>query len=180
MIDWWIQFIKALWILLPAYAANGTPPLSKGKKPIDFNRNFIDGKRIFGDGKTIEGTSLGLATGFLVGALQTFGHPFLNSYAMKLGFYLPQMSLFIGFLIPLGALVGDMVASFVKRRLGLPRGANVPLLDQWNFVIGSVVFVIWFTEITAFMFLIMLLITPIVHRIANVIAYKIKIKREPW
>jgi CDP-2,3-bis-(O-geranylgeranyl)-sn-glycerol synthase len=80
----------------------------------------------------------------------------------------------------LGALSGDLVGSFIKRRIGLKRGSDVPLLDQWNFIIGSVLFVYWFTEITIWMFLIMLVITPIVHRVANIIAHRIKIKREPW
>lgn len=69
---------------------------------------------------------------------------------------------------------------FHKRRFGLNRGADVPLLDQWNFIIGAVIFSYFFTQITIWMFLIMLLITPIVHRTANFIAYKIKVKKEPW
>ena len=180
MVDWWIQFIKALWLLLPAYAANGSPPLSRGIHPLDFKRNFIDGKRILGDGKTFEGTFLGLTAGFLVGALETFSYPFLNNYLINFNISLPPMNLFIGFMISFGALIGDMVASFIKRRFNLPRGADVPLMDQWNFVIGAIVFTFWLTEINIFMIIIMFLITPIVHRIANIIAYKIKIKREPW
>lgn len=180
MVDWWVQFIKALWLLLPAYAANGFPPLARGKKPLDYKKNFFDGKRILGDGKTFEGTFLGLTAGFAVGGLETIFYPVLNAYAMKFNAYLPPMSLFIGFLISFGALFGDMVASFIKRRFNLPRGADVPLLDQWNFIIGSVLFIIWFTEVTPFMLLIMLLMTPVVHRIANIIAYKTKLKNEPW
>jgi len=180
MVDWWVQFIKALWILFPAYAANGFPPLAGGKRPLDFKKNFIDGKRILGDGKTIEGTLLGLTIGFLIGALETLVYPFLNAYAIEFNTYLPSMSLFIGLMISLGALTGDITASFVKRRFNLPRGANVPLLDQWNFIIGAVFFTIWFTEITPFMFVIMLLMTPIVHRLTNIVAYKTGLKTEPW
>ena len=180
MVNWWVEFLKALWLLLPAYAANGSPPLSKGTRPLDFKKNFIDGKRILGDGKTFEGTFLGLSTGFLVGALQTFFYSFLNKYLINLNDSLPPMTLFLGFMISFGALFGDAVASFIKRRFGLPRGADVPLMDQWNFVIGMIVFTFWLIEMDIFMIIIMLLITPILHRVANIIAYKIKIKREPW
>lgn len=176
----WIAFVKAVWLLLPAYAANGSPPFAKGKRSIDLNKNFLDGKRIFGNGKTAEGTALGIVMGFLVGAIETFLYSPLNSYAIKFGFSLPTMNLFIGFMIAVGVLVGDMAASFIKRRFNLPRGADVPLLDQWNFVIGFVVFTFWFTEITVTMLVIMFLITPVVHRIANIVAYKIKLKKEPW
>jgi CDP-2,3-bis-(O-geranylgeranyl)-sn-glycerol synthase len=162
------------------YAANGFPPLAKGEIPIDLNKNFFDGNRILGDGKTFEGFSLGLLAGFLIGALETYLYPNLNAYAMEYNAELPYMSLHIAFLLAFGALFGDIVGSFVKRRFGLPRGADVPLLDQWNFVLGALLFSFWFTDITIWMVLIMLLITPLVHRIANIIGHKLKVKKEPW
>jgi CDP-2,3-bis-(O-geranylgeranyl)-sn-glycerol synthase len=180
MIYWWVQFVKTLWILFPAYAANGFPPLARGKRPLDFKKNFFDGKRILGDGKTIEGTLLGLIIGFLIGALETFTYPFLNAYAISFDTYLPFMSLFVGLMISIGTLVGDMASSFFKRRLNLPRGTKVILLDQLNFIIGTVVFTFWFTEITPYMILIMILMTPVIHRIANIVAYKLRLKKEPW
>jgi len=180
MVDFFIEFVKALLIIFPAYAANGFPPLARGIRPIDLKRNWIDKNRIFGDGKTIEGFSFGLFAGFLIGSLEAYLYPDLNAYAMQYGVQLPFISFFIGFMIALGALCGDLAGSFLKRRFKLKRGADVPLLDQWNFIIGAVLFSLWFTEITIWMFLIMLAITPIVHRIANIIAHKIKIKKEPW
>jgi CDP-2,3-bis-(O-geranylgeranyl)-sn-glycerol synthase len=180
MVDLFIEFVKSLIIIFPAYAANGFPPLSRGIRPIDFGKNWLDRRRIFGDGKTYEGFALGVFAGTLIGVLEAYLYPDLNAYAMQFGFSLPTISLTIGFLIALGAMCGDLAGSFIKRRMGLGRGADVPLLDQWNFIIGSVVFVYFFTQITIWMFLIMLLITPVVHRLANIIAHKIKIKREPW
>lgn len=179
-IDIWVEFVKALFILFPAYAANGFPPLARGHRPIDFGKKWFDKKRIFGDGKTIEGFGFGLFAGFVIGALESYLYPDLNSYAMQYGVKLPLINLPVAFLIALGALCGDLAGSFIKRRFGLKRGSDVPLLDQWNFIIGAVLFAYLFTEITVWMFLIMLVITPVVHRIANIIAHKIKIKREPW
>jgi CDP-2,3-bis-(O-geranylgeranyl)-sn-glycerol synthase len=180
MVDLFVEFVKALLIIFPAYAANGFPPLARGHRPIDMKRNWLDKNRIFGDGKTFEGFGFGLFAGFVIGALESYLYPDLNSYAMQYGVKLPLINLYIAFLIALGALSGDLIGSFLKRRLGLKRGADVPLLDQWNFIIGAVLFVYWFTDITIWMFLIMLLITPIVHRVANIIAHRIKIKKEPW
>ena len=179
MIDLWVEFVKALIILFPAYAANGFPPLANGKRPIDMKKSFRN-NRIFGDGKTIEGFALGLFVGFLIGALESYLYPGLNAYAMQYGVNLPMINLLTGFMISFGALFGDLAGSFIKRRFGLVRGAGVPLLDQWNFVIGAILFSLWFTEISIWMFLIMLLITPVVHRAANIIAHKLKIKKEPW
>jgi CDP-2,3-bis-(O-geranylgeranyl)-sn-glycerol synthase len=180
MVDLFVEFVKALLIIFPAYAANGFPPLTRGHRPIDMKRNWLDKNRIFGDGKTFEGFGFGLFAGFVIGALESYLYPDLNSYAMQYGVKLPLISLPIAFLIALGALSGDLIGSFLKRRFRLKRGADVPLLDQWNFIIGAVLFVYWFTDITIWMFLIMLVITPIVHRIANIIAHRIKIKKEPW
>lgn len=180
MVDLFVEFVKSLLIIFPAYAANGFPPLARGSKPIDLGKKWVDRNRIFGDGKTIEGFGFGLFAGFVIGALETYLFPSLNDYALQYGVQLPLISLFIGFMIAFGALCGDLGGSFIKRRLKLKRGSDVPLLDQWNFIIGAVAFVYFFTTITIWMFLIMLLITPIVHRMANIIAHKIKVKREPW
>jgi len=179
MVDLFVEFVKSLLIIFPAYAANGFPVLARGKKPIDLGKKLL-GNRIFGDGKTFEGFGFGLFSGFLIGALESYLYPDLNAYAMQYGVQLPLINLFIGFMIAFGALSGDLAGSFIKRRFGLKRGSDVPLLDQWNFIIGAVIFAYFFTQITIWMFLIMLLITPIFHRTANFIAYKIKVKKEPW
>jgi len=180
MVDLWFEFVKAIFILLPAYAANGFPPLARGRIPIDFKKKWFDKKRILGNGKTFEGFILGLIVGSWVAVLEYSLYPLLNAYAMQFNVSFPTMNLFIGFIISFGALSGDLAGSFIKRRFRLKRGADVPLLDQWNFVIGAVLFGFWFTEITIWMFLLMLLITPLVHRIANIIAHKLKVKKEPW
>jgi CDP-2,3-bis-(O-geranylgeranyl)-sn-glycerol synthase len=148
MVDLFIEFVKALLIIFPAYAANGFPPLANGKRPMDMKRKWFDGKRIFGNGKTFEGFTFGLFIGFLVGSLEAYLYPELNAYAMQFGVNLPLINLFIGFMISLGALCGDLGGSFIKRRLKLKRGDHFPLLDQWNFIIGAVLFVMWFTEVT--------------------------------
>jgi CDP-2,3-bis-(O-geranylgeranyl)-sn-glycerol synthase len=178
--DLWFELVKAMFILLPAYAANGFPPLARGILPIDFKRKWLDENRILGDGKTIEGFGIGLIAGSFVGILETFTLPLVNSYAAMWNVQIPEMSFLIGFLISLGALCGDLGGSFIKRRLGLPRGKEVLFLDQWNFVIGSIIFVFMFTEITIWMILIMLLITFVIHRIANIIGHKLRVKKEPW
>ena len=178
--DLWLEFVKAMFILLPAYAANGFPPLARGSLPIDFKKKWFDGNRILGDGKTFEGFGIGLISGTFVGVLETLVEPVLNSYAVVWNVKIPPMNFLIGFLISLGALCGDLAGSFIKRRLGLQRGKEVLFLDQWNFVIGSIIFVFMFTEITIWMILMMLLITFVIHRIANIFGHKLKVKKVPW
>jgi CDP-2,3-bis-(O-geranylgeranyl)-sn-glycerol synthase len=180
MVDLWLEFVKAMFILLPAYAANGFPPLARGSLSIDFKKKWLDGNRILGDGKTIEGFSIGLIAGTFVGVIEGLIQPFINSFAAMWNVQIPAMNFLVGFLIALGALCGDVCGSFIKRRLKLKRGEEVLFLDQWNFVIGSIIFAFMFTEITLWMILLMLLITFVIHKIANVIGHKLRVKKEPW
>ncbi len=178
--DIWVAFVNAWWILLPAYIANLFPPLARGVWPIDRGKNFIDGRRILGDGKTFEGFGLGVFVGTLFGALEAYLYPQLNAIAQSYGAELSYMNLTIGFMIALGALVGDLAGSFIKRRRGMKRGADAPLLDQLNFVVGAVVFSYFLTKITLTMMIIMFIMTPILHRLFNILGHKLKLKREPW
>ncbi|MGB3943544.1 MAG: CDP-archaeol synthase, partial [Methanothrix sp.] len=88
--------------------------------------------------------------------------------------------------LSLGAMAGDIVASFFKRRMGMERGAALFLVDQLDFVIGSwaLTFLLapaWFYEnFTLEVMLIVLIVTPVLHRVTNIIGYKMKAKKEPW
>ncbi len=123
-------------------------------------KKFFDGKRILGDGKTVEGFLMGVTVGSFVGFL--------------LG------DVFFGFLSGLGAMTGDALGSFVKRRLGLKRGEFFYPWDQIDFLIGAYLFLAPFYHINIYHALIILALTPVVHLLANVIAYALKIKKEPW
>ena len=179
MVDLWVQFLCAWWILFPATAANVFPPLFKGRTPVDLGRN-LKRHRIFGPGKTFKGAFVGILAGTIVGAAETLLAPSINAYAANFGVVFPTMTFFVGFMIALGAVVGDMAGSFLKRRLNLERGAKVPLLDQLDFVIGAIVFSYFFTEISIYMVLIMVILIPLIHRLACIIGYRLKVKKEPW
>jgi CDP-2,3-bis-(O-geranylgeranyl)-sn-glycerol synthase len=180
MVDLLVELVKSLLILFPAYAANGFPPLARGSLPIDFHKKWLDGSRILGDGKTIEGFSIGIIAGTFVGIIEMLVQPQINSYAQIFGVQIPTMSFPIALMISLGTLFGDMGGSFIKRRLNLERGKEVIFLDQWNFIIGSLLFIFLLTPITIWMVIIMLAITFVVHRAANIGGYVLKVKKVPW
>lgn len=180
MIDLWLEFVTALWILIPMYAANGFPPLARGKHPIDFGKKLKDGKRIFGDGKTIEGFALGVGMGTFYGAIEMYLYPVFVMYAAIWGANIPAMTLPAAFMLSLGALVGDLCGSFIKRRAGFDRGANVPLLDQLNFVAGGIVFALPFIKISLWTAGIAFIITPVIHRVVCMAGYMLKFKQVPW
>ncbi len=181
------QIIAALWFMLPAYIPNSAAVLFKGKTPMDFGKNFIDGRRILGKGKTWRGFFGGSLTGFLVGIFQNSIAPFLPQP------YFPPFSHEIltatGILLCLsfGAMLGDSTGSFIKRRLGIGSGGRAFLLDQLTFVFVAWLLVYVFYP-TFFLYafgnvpavVTILILTPLIHRVVNIIAYKMGKKPVPW
>ena len=157
----------ALEFIFPAYVANAVPVLAGGGRPLDRGRNFLDGKPIFGKNKTIRGFLVGLMMGTVVGLAESLVFKYPLSF---------------GFAISLGALVGDLAGAFIKRRLGLPPGELLPIVDQIDFIAGAIVFSLpislqwlsWELAVTV------LIITPPIHLLTNFGAYKLGLKSNPW
>jgi CDP-2,3-bis-(O-geranylgeranyl)-sn-glycerol synthase len=154
----WI--FETIWLFLPAYFANASPVVLGGGGPIDGGVNWIDGKPLLGSHKTVKGTVLGIAVGTIVGVLQG------NSIG--------------GFLQAGGAILGDIVFSFLKRRVDLEPGASFPFVDQLDFIIFAVIlsFPVQSTALNQ-VFAILVLTFPI-HYITNFIAYWLRLKKHPW
>lgn len=174
--------ITAIWLMLPAYLPNNFAAIFGGGVPIDMGRNFADGKRIFGGGKTVRGTVAGTAAGVAVGLMQNQVAPLLGLPSFGDG--RTQLLILVG--LSLGAMLGDLAASFVKRRMGMERGAAFILLDQIDFVLGCWALTLllspsWFlANFTSPVIIIVLIVTPVLHRLTNIIGYRIGAKREPW
>jgi len=162
-----------LLFLLPIYVTNASAMVFGGKTPLDLNIIWRDGRPILGKGKTFQGTFFGVFFGTLTALLLWAIFP-LQTAEMTGNFVA------FGFLISLGAVIGDLVKSFIKRRLGKKSGEEFLLADQLDFVIGALVFGWVFFAPTALQILVMILATIVVHRIANWIAFKTKLKTVPW
>jgi len=174
------ELIIGLWIIIPAYAANGFAPLAHGKRRIDFGKKLADGRYIFGPGKTWEGFIFAVFIGTLFGSLEIFLYPYLEPIAAVNGIHLLKLSLLSVFLISLGAMVGDLVGSFIKRRVGIERGEPAPLLDQLDFVFGAFLFLYPVLEVSSLAFILIILITPVIHFISSIIGHAIGVKKVPW
>jgi CDP-2,3-bis-(O-geranylgeranyl)-sn-glycerol synthase len=178
------EIIKALWIILPAYIANCFPTLTrlffKKTHPIDFEK-YYKGNRILGDGKTLEGLLFGLLGGWLISRIQLSSFMIFNAwFLLNFNQSIPVISLYAGLALIFGALIGDMLGSFIKRRLGMVRGQSFLFLDQLTFLVFALLFAFAFIEINIWTVIILLLITPIIHRVANIIGYFLKLKMVPW
>ena len=170
----WELFVHTLQIALPAYIANASPTflIKLRKHPIDFGLKY-NGQRLLGEGKTIEGFILASLMGYLAGLLEL---QIIAGISYNFLVIPPIVFLFIG----IGAMIGDMTGSFIKRRMKLKRGENAGLLDMIDFIIGAFILAAFFIQYSPWCFVIALIITPIVHRVANIIGYRIGVKKEPW
>ncbi len=175
----------ALWLGLPAWFANGMPLIFGGGTPIDLGKNFRDGKRILGDGKTIRGFIAGLLSGIIVTYIQTLFIPQTLDLIKEYTILTPNVyeiintNLLRGCLLSLGALFGDLLGSFIKRRRGMKRGEMFLGMDQLGFIIFAILFALPVIQPDVIFVLILLGISFIAHILANVISYLIGIKNEP-
>ena len=90
------------------------------------------------------------------------------------------MTVIIAFLISVLAMFGDALASFFKRRLSLERGKGVPLLDQLDFLILPLPLVIILSKISYLSLILILVVTPPIHFLFNLLAYHLGLKEVPW
>ncbi len=184
-----ILLLLGFWYVLPAYIANGFAVFAKfikSRHPIDGSRNFRDDQPIFGPGKTWEGFLIGFSSGVLIGFLQVITAPYLFALIIQYLYLPPEfypvvfVTVPLVILVALGALVGDLIGSFFKRRLKIARGRPAPILDQLDFLIMAMLLGALITPIPLVLAIFLLIVTPLIHLLANIIGYLLRLKQEPW
>lgn len=180
--------LNGLWLFVPAMLSNTFATMFGGKTKIDFGKSW-HGKRIFGDGKSWSGFIGGGFSAACVGFV-IIGISYLTDSVDTWGYGEFYRNIGIVLCLAYGALFGDLCAAFIKRRLGMERGHKAPILDQYDFVAGAFlittiffhdwIFATYFDGWRICAFIIILLTMFFIHRIANIIGYKIGLKKEPW
>jgi CDP-2,3-bis-(O-geranylgeranyl)-sn-glycerol synthase len=166
-----LEIFYALYYIFPAYCANGAPVLFGGGKPIDGGKMFRDGKPIFGPHKTIRGFVFGILIGTFVGWVQEVLGPSVG---------LPKGSIILGFVLSLGALMGDLLGSFIKRRMNLKSGARLLVSDQLDFMLMALLFSLPVQPPTLTYAIIIIVLTAPIHLMVNIMAYLLRLKKTPW
>ncbi len=104
-------------LLFLLLVANGAPVIARkmlpnvAANPIDCGKVFIDRQPLLGHSKTIRGV-------------------FASLICTTCTAILLDMNIVVGVLIAVGAMLGDLFASFVKRRLHIQPSGQALLLDQ--------------------------------------------------
>ena len=175
-----IACVTTLYFILPAYFSNGGGLVFGGGLPVDFGKKDSKGNRWIGDGVTWRGLFGGTLIGIITGAVQGyFGPEILANFGQYI--ITPiiadvQSGILIGFLLGFGALLGDALGSFLKRRLGIGRGKPAPILDQLDFLIVALILVSFVVELNLLFIVIAIGLTLIIHLLTNSVAYLIGLK----
>jgi CDP-2,3-bis-(O-geranylgeranyl)-sn-glycerol synthase len=180
--------LLGIWLMLPSLLPNSAAVLFGGGMPVDMGRSR-KGKRLLGDGKTWRGLVGGICAGISLGIVQLYiAFPFDRLQYFGFGGFPENLGVIVA--LATGCLLGDMAGSFVKRRLDMGRGEKALLMDQYTFLLGSMVLVLvtfpeWFLDHfwrgdTWVSLLAILIIAPLLHRGVNIIGYRLGLKKVPW
>lgn len=173
--------IQITWFFLPAGFANMAPVLFKWipllDLPVDNNLKIKD-KLIFGPHKTYRGFFFAILLALLVINLQRILYPVMKNYSI-INYEIVNIWL-LGFLMGFGALFGDLVRSFIKRRFNIPPGKLWFPWDQLDWVVGTILFTQWYVKIPWSIILTALVLSLIIHPLVNYLGYLLKMKHNKF
>ncbi|MBI3384827.1 CDP-archaeol synthase [Candidatus Gottesmanbacteria bacterium] len=146
--------------------------------PIDFGLRFW-GKRLVGEHKKIGGFIYGLFCGIFWGSIKfIFLDPIFKNFVF---FYFSFWeNLWFYFLLSLGALLGDLTKSIIKRLLNIaPHKMWIPF-DEIDHTVGAILLVFLFYPISLSVIITTIGLYFFLHLITNVIGYKLGLKKVPY
>ncbi|MEM4755790.1 MAG: CDP-archaeol synthase [Candidatus Woesearchaeota archaeon] len=193
-----LMFIQVFFFFLPAAFANMAPVFFRKLKfldyPLDANKT-IGGKPILGKNKTVRGLVFGIVFGVIIAillgmiAFSGFGadkawlahyHALQENNSGKET--LPVLLTFgaFGLLLGFGALFGDALKSFVKRRIGKEPGQRWIVFDQLDWVIGAYAFASIMTGFNLLFLAIACIEFFILHILIKHLGYLLGIETKRW
>jgi CDP-2,3-bis-(O-geranylgeranyl)-sn-glycerol synthase len=172
---------QSLYFFLPAMVANATPPivakvpgLKKWETPVDLGRGFL------GPHKTIRGIVFGLLFALLVGWWQyRFGQLGVWEDMAVFDYSRLDRALLLSFILGGGALGGDLIKSFFKRRRGILPGESWFWPDKMDFGVGAILVSCFYSFPGTKLALVFLILTPLLS-FASTIIGKIIGVRDVW
>jgi hypothetical protein len=147
--------------------ANGSPVLAKGmfgkhfSYPLDAGLIMSDGRPLFGPSKTIRGVVSSVVVTSIASGL--------------IG-----QSVAIGALIGVTAMLGDLISSFIKRRLGLPPSSRAIFLDQVPESLLPLLACSYFVPLTGLDIALTMAIFVVGDIILSPLLYSARIRDEPY
>ncbi len=181
----WEIVLKSFYFALPAYLANMSPVIFDKFKILIFLAKPIDGGHkigknyIFGISKTWRGIVSAVIFGVLISGVQAWLYYFDYFKSLSIVDY-PNIYIIFGILAGLGAIVGDLIKSFFKRRLGKKSSSSWPVFDQLDFIAGFFVFTSILVLPSIDIIITVFILTLILHPVTNVASYYLGFKKVWW
>ena len=164
------RLLELLYLMLPAYFANMAPPFAKfwhgWNRPIQ--------RKWLGEHKTVVGFALGVLAAIAIAFAQS-RIDFAIDRLWPAGAWAG-----VGLASGLGAMIGDSLKSFFKRRMGIAPGARWIPADQLDFVIGALIALSFFVELTIADVVPIFVFTFLADIAVNQISYRAGIRDTAW
>jgi CDP-archaeol synthase len=159
-----VEFLQLLFLII---IANGAPILlrvllkDEFNLAVDFGCKLPDNKRIFGPSKTWRGIFAALV---------------VTSIAAWLFGYSSET----GLLVAVCAILGDLLSSFIKRRLAMAPSSTAPLLDQVPESFFPAFIVMQLFNLEIFSVILLVIIFIMVELIISRVLYLWGIRKRPY
>jgi CDP-2,3-bis-(O-geranylgeranyl)-sn-glycerol synthase len=174
--------LRVLYFFVPAYFANMAPVLVGKRlpllaKPMDFGAS-LGGVRIFGDHKTWRGLIAGVAAGAAAFLLQRLLDQVGAAHVLAL-FEYDALPVWTGAWLGFGAILGDAVKSFFKRRVGIAPGMPWIGPDEIDFYLGAIAAAALLVPLPLMPLLLTIPVVIAGHFVSNLVAWALGLK-DAW
>lgn len=146
--------LQSVWFFLPAGIANMAPVLFKRVSFLGFPIST----KYLGAHKTYRGFFFGIICAILTVYVQKF----INLPGTLIDYQAVNIYLF-GALIGFGALFGDSVESYFKRKGGIKPGGDWPVFDQIDWILGGLLFSFFYIKFTPEIFVDIFIVFAFLH-----------------
>jgi len=180
------NFLLAIWFFIPAGAANVAPILAarvpilkRLNAPLDFGVTFR-GVPVLGPNKTWRGMLAGIVMAVVVLWLQqVLIRDILRSDALFGLDYASLPTIPLGILFGIGALGGDALKSFFKRRVGTAPGRSWIPFDQLDYIIGAALATVIVVRLPSLAYAWSVILWVLIHFAATFVGYRAGLKERP-
>jgi CDP-2,3-bis-(O-geranylgeranyl)-sn-glycerol synthase len=161
--------VQLVYLMAPAYVANMAPPFTRFWP--GWNRPISE--RWLGSHKTVLGAAAGVATSVIVAFVQA-----RIAWTGSIADYNRWLPL--GVLLGAGAMGGDALKSFFKRRRGIPAGARWVPADQLDFALGALILVRIMVPLSWVDAAVTLALTFVGDIVVNQLAFRLRVRETAW
>jgi CDP-2,3-bis-(O-geranylgeranyl)-sn-glycerol synthase len=163
------RILQLLYLMLPAYAANMAPPFVKYWR----GWNPPIAVRHLGSHKTVVGFVMGVVAALVVTFVQS-----------RVGWTVGAVDyddwVTLGLRFGIGAMAGDTVKSFAKRRRGIGPGQSWVPFDQLDFAVGALLLVGPRARLSMLDYGLIIVLTLVGHIVVNHVAYALGVRETRW